>query len=235
MKSTLIFLIAVLSIGFAGCSDDSSTNSNRSLIRVSGQVLVIGCGPNCPWGNCWETVPYTAGTGRVAWVTLQRDDGFRSVAETDQVSRVTFDIDTGTYHLIVATFHMPPTQVGTLHLTHDTSGIQFYSHFTYDPPDSLAATFYLGPDDPVFSERQERGYLALLNQRLRGALDYSAMTRRVTEFDGFRWVYYEDIGIRPDIPAWQMEEKIKDLRSADSTLFPHQLSVTGYVKICLQQ
>jgi hypothetical protein len=228
MKSTLIFLIAVLSIGFAGCSD-SPTNTSGSRVRLAATVTAS----YCPFWSP-DLGPYTLLTGKKAKVTLVRDDGLTYLAVTDDSSRIRLSVDTGTYTATIETYHQPPTpSLFPIRILQDTGGVRLGTSLTYNPPDSLNARFAYGAGDRVWSEAEERQSLTYLNDQLGKVLVFGDRQRSLIVYQDTTYITYEQIGVQEPEPAWKAERASQVIVSRHPERFSPRFALFGYFRVCL--
>ncbi len=210
----------------AACSDNPVNPSKPSLITVSGTVTVWDCPGWSPIYN------YTEYTGKPATVTLTGSDGIAHVATTDPHSRFSFSLDSGLYSITLSTFHMQPETYGYLYVERDTGNMELRSVLAYSPSDAMTAYFYHSTGDTVNVEQFERETLAYLSDQMHGVIDVRQAVRQVSPSNN-GWVYYADIRVRADVPAWRARLIAEEIMQYNSSHFPAGFSIFANYYPCL--
>jgi hypothetical protein len=226
MRITSALIMALMAISLLSCSDKPTAPADHT-VTFSATVMVTRCPGWSP------TLRYSTSTGHAAHVTLTGGNGVSYISSTNANSEVEFHVDTGLYTVTVQTFHMPPTTASPIHLTGDSSGLQFQTLLNYSPADSMMALFFYPNRDTTDARTNELETLRRLNSALDGMLDVSHIRRSVPDSESWNgWIWYDGIATGEVNPPWFIKQTVDQVISNSPGSYPYGFTLEPYAIIC---
>jgi hypothetical protein len=222
---------------FGGCSNDKGTGPVPSpkKVTVSGTVIGQICPRLTPPIDSSNVFPYTKRTGYPATLTFFGQSGSQYSVVTDSRSNYSLDLDTGTYTIVIETWHSWPYRYRDLRIAGDWSFDPSIA-LAYEWADTVIFSFiYEAPD--TLTEPEERDHLQLLSDQAAqygagGAVDIENATRHSYEY--FRPLRQVDYYAAPRT-GWYVWEIIDASRSVLQVYpgnYPDNLSVRPKYYVC---
>jgi hypothetical protein len=227
MKSALT-LIALLLLCLAFACSDNATAPGGHSVTFSATVMAYKC------GIIEQRYNYAEYTGRTAKVTFTRSDSLKYTSITNASSDIRLRLDTGEYIITIETAYQPPWGQTYMHITGDTTGIQFWTSLSYDPPDSVVATFYYEGDNFVYDLANEHRCLKYVADHIPEPLNLNTAVRVVSEHRdlGYAYVHYLQIAVEGGKYAWRAADNANKVIRDHPDLYPSSFGFTGYFRIC---
>lgn len=217
---------------FFGCSNDKGTGPVPSpkKVTVSGTVTGQICPSMLPPIDPSSIFAYAKRTGYPATLTFFGQSGTQYSVVTDLRSDYTLVVDTGTYTIVLETWHAWPRRYRDIRIaenwTFDPSVI-----LAYEWADTVIFSFlYEAPD--TLTEQEERNYLQMLSEQTGSPVDVENATRHTHDyFPPLRYVDYY-AAPRTGWYVWEIIDASRSVLQLYPGRYPDNLSVRARYYDC---